>query len=191
MVHYIGIAGTHSTGKSTFLKHAWERLSALDLRVIRIADNASKCHEAGFGILRDHTFDSTLWIMVSVIRAELEAALAADVVLVDRPVPDAIGYLEAALETQRHDISPNERHYLYTLARLHSARYSLLLKTALDSSIVLGEDRDSDLSFRKLVDEKITKSLDELQVPYHVLDSWNIEVALQLVLKTAVEESAR
>ena len=125
---------------------------------------------------------------MSVIRAELEAALGADVVLVDRPLPDAIGYLEAALETQCRNISSSEHDYLYSLARIHGARYSLLLKTNLDTSMPLGEYRDRDLAFRELVDKKIAASLEALQLPNHSFHYRDTELMLDLVLKTIGDE---
>ncbi|RQT27442.1 hypothetical protein DF037_18085 [Burkholderia contaminans] len=160
----IGITGTHSSGKSTFFEEVRELAQARGLKVGRVADVATRCREAGFPILRDHTFDSTLWIMSSVIRAELESALVHDLVLVDRPVSDAIGYLEAALQVSGRTITADERHYLYTLVGMHSSRYALLFKTNLDLSIPLGEGRDPDVEFRIQADKHITRSLSELGI---------------------------
>ncbi len=184
-MHYVGIAGTHSTGKSTFLALLRSRLEQVGLRVGVVADKATNCRDAGFGILQDHTFESTLWIMASVIRGELEAGLTADVVLVDRPVPDAIGYLEAALEVQERTISTAERDYLYALGRLHGARYSVLFKTRLDPTIPLGSGRDRDLPFRELVDRRITSSLETLDLSPHILDASGTDDAVELVLRVA------
>jgi len=106
MTILIAVAGTHSTGKSTFLGAVRSALEKEGMVVGSVSDKASDCRSAGFEILHKHTFESTLWIMSSVIQGELEAGLSADVVLVDRPVPDALGYLEAALEPQ-HSAIPN------------------------------------------------------------------------------------
>lgn len=181
MAHFLGIAGTHSTGKSTFLKRLRGLLEADGCRVTVVGDKASECREAGFEILRQHTFESTLWIMTSVIQAELEAGLRSDFVLVDRPVPDAIGYLEAALETESRPISSMEREYLYSLARLHTSRYDVMLKTELDSTIRLGDGRDSDMVFRELVDSKIREVLLELRTPYSTLHSEGVECAVAYI----------
>ncbi|MEX3960473.1 hypothetical protein [Trinickia sp. EG282A] len=61
----IGITGTHSTGKSTFFEEVHELAQARGLKVGKVADVATRCREAGFPILKDHTFESTLWIMSS------------------------------------------------------------------------------------------------------------------------------
>lgn len=165
MAQMIGITGTHSTGKSTFFDKVRQLAERRGLRVGRVGDVATRCQDAGFPILRDHTFESTLWIIASVISSELEHALTCDLILVDRPVSDAIGYLEAALASTRRSLSAAERNYLYTLVGLHSSRYEMLFKTELDKSIPLGEGRDPDQDFRVAADEHITRSLAELCIP--------------------------
>lgn len=139
MTYYIGIAGTHSTGKTTFLSELKQLGEESGIKVEYISDTATKCQNMGFPILSDHTFESTLWIITSVIKSELEAGLNADLVLVDRPVPDAIGYLNAALKAQNRSISVEQKEYLYGIVEQHSRRYNLLLKTELDESIPLGK----------------------------------------------------
>ncbi len=109
MAQMIGITGTHSTGKSTFFEKVRKQAERRGLRVERVGDVATRCQAAGFPILRDHTFESTLWIIASVISSELEFALKCDLILVDRPVSDAIGYLEAALASTYRTITEAER----------------------------------------------------------------------------------
>lgn len=164
MTKYIGITGTHSTGKSTFVESITEIALARGLRVGTVGDKASECADLGFGILKNHTFQSTLWIMATVIRDEQFNSLDADLVVVDRPVSDAIGYLEAALAATDRTISDEQLKYLYELARLHTPRYDLLFKTVLDESIALGPDRDPDLHFRRSVDVRMDEVLSTLGV---------------------------
>lgn len=162
MAIYVGITGTHSTGKSTFVKHLRQLAEQRNIRTASISDKATNCRDRGFPILKNHTFESTLWIMVSVIQEELEEGLTADLVIVDRPVPDAIGYLEAALASSGRSVSDAEREYLYSLAKYHSSHYALLFKTQLDESIPLGPERDSDLIFRREADHYISQVLKQL-----------------------------
>lgn len=164
MTLFIGIAGTHSTGKTSFVDAALQEAERCGLSVAVVSDTATRCREAGFPILRDHTFESTLWIMTSVIKAELEAGLKARLVLVDRPVPDALGYLEAALSATGRNISEEQRAYLYGLAEHHAKRYSLVLKTQLDESIPLGPDRDRDPDFRRSAGRQIDAVLARLGI---------------------------
>jgi molybdopterin-guanine dinucleotide biosynthesis protein len=164
MAYFLGIAGTHSTGKSTFIDEVERQARARGILVRRISDTATRCQKAGFPILLNHTFESTLWIMVSVIKAELEAELDADLVLVDRPVLDALGYLEAALKTTGRSITIEERNYLYGVARFHLSRYALLLKTTLDETIPIGEDRDPNMEFRRSAGFEIDEVFKHLDV---------------------------
>ena len=164
MAYFLGIAGTHSTGKSTFIDGVERHAKDRGISVLRISDTATKCQALGFPILENHTFESTLWILVSVIKAELEAGLNAELVLVDRPVLDALGYLEAALKATGRSITTDERNYLYGLAKFHTARYEMLLKTKLDESIPLGEGRDSNMEFRRSAGLEIDQVFKHLDV---------------------------
>lgn len=164
MAHYIGIAGTHSTGKTTFTQLLTEKALEAGLTVTRVGDIATECQKEGFGILKNHTFESTLWIMTAVINAELKAGLRHDLVIVDRPVQDALGYLEAALSSTNRQLSSRDREYLYGLARLHLPRYIANFKTVLDDNIALGPDRDEDREFRTLVDRTISQVHNELDI---------------------------
>lgn len=166
MTYFLGIAGTHSTGKSTFIEKVENEAKNKGISVVRISDTATKCKDAGFPILENHTFESTLWIVVSVIKAELEAEISADLVLVDRPVPDALGYLEAALKVTGREINNEERNYLYNLVKAHSSRYDLLLKTKLDESIPIGEGRPDNMNFRREANFEIENVLNFLEIPY-------------------------
>jgi nucleoside-triphosphatase THEP1 len=87
----IGVAGTHSTGKSTFLSTLTSTLNDRGFVIGGVSDLASRASDLGFPILADHTFESTLWIMAECMRQEAELSLTCDVILVDRPVPDALG----------------------------------------------------------------------------------------------------
>jgi len=91
-------AGTHSTGKTTFLPRLEKELTRRGFSTKYVHDSAVNARDLGFPILRDHTFESTAWFMAEAIRLETVASLSADVILADRPVPDALGYLIAALE---------------------------------------------------------------------------------------------
>lgn len=144
----IGIVGTHSTGKSTFLAALAPLLEGRGLRIRRINDLARRARDLGFPILTEHTFESTLWIMAECMRQEAEASLTCDVILVDRPVLDALGYLHAALEVTGRSVRPRRLEELYAIARAHTADYELLVATCLDHSVPLGEGRDQDLMFR-------------------------------------------
>ena len=164
----LGVAGTHSTGKTSFLDALSESLQGKGLRVGRVTDVAREARDAGFPILRDHTFESTLWIMTRCINKQLQLALANDVVLVDRPALDAVGYLWAALETRGQRLSWREEQTLVTLAQQDAASYPRLFRTQLDPSIPLGPGRDPDLAFRKSAAAHIATAFERLELTYEL-----------------------
>jgi len=153
----IGVAGTHSTGKSTLISAIQTRLAARGLKIGRIDDLAQRARDLGFPILTKHTYESTLWIMAECMRQEAEASLNSDVILVDRPVFDALGYLEAALEVTHRQIEQSRIEELRAIAAAHAQDYDLLVVTVLDSALPLGEGRDSNLEFRQAAGRHIDK----------------------------------
>ncbi|MCW0370801.1 ATP-binding protein [Xanthomonas sacchari] len=188
MTKYIAITGTHSTGKSTFVDKFCNIARARGLTVGTVKDNASECARKGFGILKSHTFQSTLWIMATVIREEQYEGLGADLVIVDRPVSDAIAYLEAALAATEREIPAADREYLYALAKLHAPRYDLVFKSVLDESINLGPGRDPDLEYRKEVDRRMGAVLSRLEVvPLNPLHDDDTALVLRMIEELAME----
>lgn len=189
MTRFVGVAGTHSTGKSTFVKLVGQRLQEKGALVAVVSDLAEACCDAGFGILREHTFESTLWIMTTGIARELEAGLRAKYVIVDRPVPDALGYLLAAIELRGAQLREADCKYLSSLAQHHSRRYHVLVKTILDDSIPLAGSRDPDLVFRQLAAVKIDAVFRDLRLPFVPLSYGGAAVVCDQVLAELEEGS--
>jgi len=169
----IGITGTHSTGKSTFAEALAEELTDLGLKVTRIGELARKARDKGFPILTEHTIDSTMWIIAECMRLEAEATLAYDVIIVDRPVPDAIAYLDAALEVSGRSLDPRRLATLRSTATAHAREYDLLVVTSLEKSIPLGPDRDQNERFREAAGFHIAALCADLDNPTLVLTSTN------------------
>lgn len=120
-----------------------------------VHNSAVKARELGFPILYGQTFECTAWMMAVTIQLEMEARLRSRVLLVDRGVPDAFGYLLAALH---HSHRILERERLERLERICAnwiADYDLVVVTELDSSIPLGHGRDTDVKFRVAVNNAI------------------------------------
>lgn len=174
----IGIAGTHSTGKSTFVGELSEVIEARGLRVGRISDLATQARDLGFPILSQHTYESTLWIMAEGMRQETEALLRANVILVDRPVPDALGYLNAALEVSGRQIDEDRLIELNAIAAAHAARYDMLIVTVLDAAIPLGPSRDSDAEFRLAAARHVTAVVERYRPSALRLSSGNADEIL-------------
>lgn len=189
----IAVAGTHSTGKTTFLSRLRRDLEQAGYTVAVVADLGEQAARHGFPILHWHTSESTLWIMTRGISLELQAGLHADVVLVDRPVPDALGYYRAAL-AHRGEVCPQPwADYLRQLAGHHIATYDLLLRTELDPSIPLGHDkpRDHDARFRMLADRAVGDVLSDLGIQYQPLAPGTQDHASQLANRVVQARASR
>jgi predicted ATPase len=177
----IGITGTHSTGKSSFLEAVRQKLEP-DLKVHRIGDFAVRAKAIGFPILRQHNYESTLWIISECMRLEVEASLASDVVLVDRPVLDALGYLNAALRLSGREIGDKRAAELAAIVKAHTPDYDLLVRTSLDETIQIGEGRDQDVEFRQAAASSIEALVSEIAPEAEVLTSSNLDEIVQRVV---------
>jgi len=167
----IGLAGTHSTGKSSFLARVEHRLAEIGLTTSTVGDLATAAQDCGFPILRDHTAQSTAWIIATGIARELDRSRDADVLLVDRPVADALGYYYAALEHRAEAVDPEDGRYLLDLVRVHSSTYDVLLRTEIDESIPIdtSKKRDLDARFRQLASSGIETVFSQLDLDHRVL----------------------
>ena len=155
------------------------------MSVGQIGDLATKARDAGFPILSDHTYESTLWIIAEGMRQEAEALLTRDVVLVDRPVPDALGYLTAALEVSSRGISRERLSELQTIVAAHATRYNLLIITELDHAIPLGPERDTNAIFRLAAGQHVTAVVDQVRPQAIRMTSKNVDE----VVAGAVEQA--
>lgn len=180
----VAVVGTHSTGKSTFLARLAHELRRQDVQVATVADLGEQAHRIGLPILFNHTFVSTLWIITRGISNELEAWLHSDVVLVDRAVPDALGYYRAALAYRHEEPDSAAIAYLQSLVEAHSHHYDLMLRTTLDPGMPLGDNkiRDPDSDFRVLADHYVNRVLHEMRLPHELLPADGHDQALARVL---------
>ena len=157
----IGVTGTHSTGKSTFCEAVRRVCEARGLRVGAVGSPGQAARDLGFPILRDHTFESTMWIIAKTIGGELESGLKADVVLADRAVIDAVGYWMAALKTRNETPDPAHLKLVSNFVADYSRTYEILFMTVLDPGLPLGagRKRDQDAAFRVLAGESIASAV--------------------------------
>ena len=176
----VAVMGTHSTGKTTLVNELAELLRLHRIEVAIVADLGSHALEAGLPILANHTWASTTWIITRGISLELEAWTRADVILIDRGVPDALGYYEAALETRGRAADPQRLKQLEDLVVAHSQHYDYILRTILDPTVPLGREkpRDTDLDFRARADRHIGAVLQRLGIGHGTLPSGEHDRAL-------------
>ena len=184
----VGIAGTHSTGKSTFLKQLCKELKSLGLSVNVVNSLAVAARDAGFPILQEQNEDTALWIMSEGIRLETEAKLSADIVLVDRPIFDAIGYLKAASIIGDRSLNVERLRMLEDIAISYSSDYSFLVLTELDKSVPIGEGRDLDAKFRELAGEQILDFAETNDLNFSLLNQENKDRVVAEILHSICSE---
>ncbi|MEU2258155.1 AAA family ATPase [Nocardia xishanensis] len=167
----IAVTGTHSTGKTTFLSRLAHNLRTAGIDVATVSDLGEHAQRIGLPILSGHTWASTLWIITRGISNELAAWIHADVVLIDRAVPDALAYYLAALEYRGNQPNPERLRVLEDLITAHSTHYDLIYRTSLAGHLPLGTNkpRDTDLRFRKLADEHVSRVLRDLRIAHQIL----------------------
>ena len=175
----LGIAGTHSTGKSTFLQTLAARLDGR-ARIGLVDDLARRARDLGFPILTNHTYESTLWIMAEGMRQEAELSLSCDVILIDRPTFDALAYLNAALSQTGRALATHRLESLTGIARAHVQSYDLLITTALDRAIPLGEGRDANAEFREAAATEVNRFIRSWELNSLTLTSSNIDEVLEI-----------
>jgi hypothetical protein len=180
----IGVVGTHSTGKTMFLTRLANDLRRRHVQVATVTDLGEQAQRLGLPILFNHTWASTQWFITRGISQEIEAWLHAEVILVDRAVPDALGYYLAALEYRGEPADNRPLSDLRSLVRRHSRHYDLLFRTTLDPSIPLGNNkvRDADREFRLLADQHVERVLRDLDLPYDPLPAGGHDQALARAL---------
>ena len=176
----IAVTGTHSTGKSTFLARLASGLRQLGLEVATVADLGEQAQQIGLPILHSHTYASTLWIMTRGISNEIATWPHSDVLLIDRPAPDALGYYLAALDYRTERPDPRLLGYLRGLAAGHAVHYDLIFRTTLDDSIPLGVDkvRNDNLRYRRLADRYIGRVLLDLDITHRLLPADGHDAAI-------------
>ncbi|SDU25170.1 AAA family ATPase [Stappia sp. ES.058] len=186
----IGVAGSHSTGKTTFVSKMQSMIEDSGLRVGRVGDIATRALKLGFPILRKHTYESTLWIMAECMRQEAELSLSTDVILVDRPALDALGYLQAALSVSGRSVDAGRLDALEQIAEAHSADYDVLVVTSLDPTIPVGPGRDDDEMFRRAAAKAVDDLILRKRCDALVLTSENSEEVAQTVM-TAISANIK
>jgi hypothetical protein len=184
----VAVAGTHSTGKSTFLARLAHALRRNGFEVATVADLAEQALRTGLPILHGHTYSSTLWIMTRGISEELGTWPHADVLLIDRPVPDALGYYLAALAYRDEAPDPAAVKHLRALAAQHSVHYDLVLRTVLNEAIPLGDEkhRDRNDRYRRLADHHVAHVLHDLGIKHEPLFAHAHDAALERVTEFTV-----
>ena len=86
---YIGISGTHGSGKSTILYKIASKCKKNGINISIIEERARLCP---FPINKDATLESQLWMVTDQIKCELKRKNKFDVILSDRTLVDVFAY---------------------------------------------------------------------------------------------------
>lgn len=178
----IGVAGTHSTGKSTFCNELRTALESKGIRVETIPSFGALAVQQGIPLLTQHTYDSTMWFIDRTLEAEQAARANAEVVIVDRPIIDAVAYWNAAVEYRGCEVAAHEIEAIGALMIGHSPNYTTVLATKLDPSIALGPGRDTDSRYRAAVDAHLHELLNRHSIQHQVLSPGAREALLAQVI---------
>ena len=176
----IAISGTHSTGKTTFLEELQKQVSShLKIQVVR-----GTAHEAmtlGFPILKNHTFQSTLWMMAAGMKAETELEFKNGIIFVDRPVMEPLAYYRAAVKSRNEVIKAEDEQCLLGIARSFLGTYRMVIKTDVDPSAPISDNkkRDHDAAFRNSADVEIDRLYEELGMKPTRLEIGNRKVLVE------------
>jgi hypothetical protein len=122
-------------------------------------------------------------IMAECLRCEAEASLQSDLILVDRPVIDALGYLQAALQLSGRTLDSRRSEELMTIATAHTPDYDVLIRTALDSNIEVGKGRDLDGELRVAAATAIERLVNQIEPNALILTSANGKELVQRVVE--------
>lgn len=183
----LAVSGAHSTGKSTFLGKVKRILVGQGIEVAGVSNLAVECP---LPILRDHTPESTLWIVASGIAQEIAASKDAEVVLVDRPVLDAWAYLKTATRWSQFDLRSPQIRTLKGAIAPWLEQYDYWYQTQLEESapIGTGKDRDVDPEYRRHVAAQMIEAVHEFgcdprELTFATLDEEAARIADEIVAK--------
>ncbi|CAN5257089.1 hypothetical protein BH09PSE3_BH09PSE3_12160 [soil metagenome] len=100
--------------------------------------------------------------MAEAIRLESVTPLTADIINVDRPVPDALGYLVAALDVKGRSLLPGRLERLEAVCKAWIGECYLVFMTELDRQIPIGLGRNGNDTFRVAAGKTISEILSRI-----------------------------
>jgi len=95
-----------------------------------------------------------------------------------------LGYLHAALQVSARTIDSRRLGELMTIARAHTPDYDVLIRTALDIDIAVGEGRDPDEAFRVETSNSIERLVNQIEPRTLILTSANRDEMVERVLES-------
>lgn len=161
----LALIGTHSTGKTTIIKHLAETLSHQGIKTTVLPEFARLCP---FPIDESTTLDAQAWIQEQQIKEEAKHHNPHGVLICDRSTLDNFAYMHRAVNG-KHDISAFEKR-----AAEHMKTYDAVFKTQklalpAEDDGVRPVDSETYESFRQHIDELIHHFFEKHHVSFHLL----------------------
>lgn len=123
------VTGPFSTGKTTLVDALEPALRFRGLSVIRLEDAARSCP---FPLNKAQTDEASTWLATTQVSRELSAtAMAPNIILCDRGVPDILAHQEELRESGKGALFESMRPFL----EQWSKTYDTVLATLVDSNI--------------------------------------------------------
>lgn len=185
----IGISGSHSTGKSTFVKRLEKYLTDKSINFKSVSDLAIQCP---LPILREHTVESTLWIATKGIADEIETEYKHDVVIVDRPILDCWAYFNAVCK-DRYEENNAKLQTLKSMISNWLPTYDIIYQTVIDESIPIEDNKGRvlDEGYRKQIGNEMINANRQFNVNPKLLTYTNKEHELEFILTKIEEEISK
>lgn len=176
----IGISGSHSTGKTTFIKRLEKALNDKSIKFKTVCDLATICP---LPILRNHTIESTLWIASKGITDEVETEYKFDVVIADRPILDCWAYFNAVCKN-RYEESNSKLQTLKSMISNWLPTYDIIYQTVINESIPIEDNkgRDLDIEYRKVIGAEMIEASRHYGITPKLLTSDNTDAELAFIL---------
>jgi hypothetical protein len=177
----IGISGSHSTGKSTFIKQLEKSLIDKCVKFKSVSDLAIQCP---LPILLNHTVESALWIASKGIADEIETEHKHEVVIVDRPILDCWAYFNAACK-DRYEVTNPKLQTLKSLISNWLPTYDIIYQTVIDESIPIEDKKGRvlDEEYRIQIGIEMIDTSRQFNITPRLLTYTNKDTELEFILK--------
>lgn len=176
----IGISGSHSTGKSTFIKRLEKSLNDKSIKFKSVSDLAIQCP---LPILRDHTVESTLWIASKGIADEIETEHKHEVVIVDRPILDCWAYFNAVCKDRYEATDPKLQTLKFMISNWLPT-YDIIYQTVIDERIPIEDNKGRDLEeeYRRQIGTEMANASKQFDINPRLLTYTNKDIELEFIL---------
>lgn len=176
----IAFIGTHGVGKSVLTYELFSYLKKKGLDVNFVGEVSRDAFKRGLPINENTHINAQGWILLSQMAREIEADIDSKIVVCDRSVIDNYIYM-------KHRFGKVDFYERLILEWLKENSYDYLFKLPIIDKIVPDGVRAVDTAFQRLIDDALTRFLQEHSIDYYELppggrDKW-LEFVARVVLR--------